>query len=229
MVNFKENFMKKIILLVYLMLIAVTASAFQGKVVKVTDGDTVEVLSAGNQLTKVRLYGIDAPEQSQDFGQKSKEFVLDVAANKTVEVEAIDTDRYGRTVGVVHIGGTILNAEIVTAGLAWYYAQYCKKTFCGEWQQLESQARSNKIGLWTDPKPQPPWEFRREAKESRPVKDTIVNTAPDAAGSFHGNVSSQKFHRQGCKHYNCKSCTATFKGRQEAINSGYEPCGLCKP
>ena len=83
--------MKKIILLVYLMLIAVTASAFDGKVVKVTDGDTVEVLDSSNKLTKVRLYGIDAPESKQDFGQKAKKFVLDMAVNKTVEVEAIDT------------------------------------------------------------------------------------------------------------------------------------------
>ncbi|MGD9733575.1 MAG: thermonuclease family protein [Desulfamplus sp.] len=221
--------MKKILLAVCILFLAVTASAFQGKIVKVTDGDTVEVLSAGNQLTKVRLYGIDAPESKQDFGQKAKQFVLDIAANKTVEVEAIDTDRYGRTVGVVRIGGTILNAEIVKAGLAWYYGQYCKSTFCAAWQQLEQQARSNKIGLWSIANPQPPWEFRRGAKESRPVKDTIVNTAPDAAGSFHGNVSSKKFHRQGCKHYDCKSCTAIFGSREEAVNAGYEPCGLCKP
>ena len=92
MVNFKENFMKKIILFMCLILITASASAFQGKVVKVTDGDTVEVLDSSNKLTKVRLYGIDAPESKQDFGQKAKKFVLDIAAHKTVDSNKTGTN-----------------------------------------------------------------------------------------------------------------------------------------
>jgi len=186
--------MKNIILAVCLLFIAITASAFDGRVVKVTDGDTVEVLDSSNQLTKIRLYGIDAPEQSQDFGQKAKQYVLDMTANKTVEVEAIDTDRYGRTVGVVHIGGAILNTEIVKAGLAWYYSQYCKKSFCGEWQQIESQARSSKIGLWSIANPQPPWDFRHGKKESGVTgNDNIKQNSSISVGNFHGNVAVRNF------------------------------------
>jgi len=216
-------------LLIFCLLITVQASAFDGRVVKVTDGDTVDVLDTSNKLTKVRLYGIDAPEKSQDFGQKSKQFVLDIVAGKTVSVEAIDTDRYGRTVGVVHIGNTLLNAEILKSGLAWYYSQYCKKSFCGEWQQIESQARSSKIGLWSIANPQAPWDFRHGKKESRATGNDNIKQDSVSVGNFHGNVSSKKFHRQGCKHYDCKSCSAVFSSRDEAVSAGYEPCGMCKP
>jgi len=217
-------------LLIFCLLITVQASAFDGRVVKVTDGDTVDVLDTSNKLTKVRLYGIDAPEKSQDFGQKSKQFVLDIVAGKTVSVEAIDTDRYGRTVGVVHIGNTLLNAEILKSGLAWYYSQYCKKSFCGEWQQIESQARSSKIGLWSISNPQPPWDFRKYQKKS----NTNANTATikqdiSESGEYHGNTGSKKFHQKSCQHFNCKNCTTIFNSRDEAIAEGYLPCALCKP
>ena len=216
-------------LLIFCLLITVQASAFDGRIVKVTDGDTVDVLDTSNKLTKVRLYGIDAPEKKQDFGQKSKQFVLDIVAGKTVSVEAIDTDRYGRTVGVVHIGNTVLNAEILKSGLAWYYEKYCKSSFCGEWQQIESQARSSKIGLWSIPNPQAPWDFRHGKKESGVTDNDNIKQDSVSVGNFHGNVSSKKFHKQGCKHYDCKSCSAVFSSRDEAVSAGYEPCGLCKP
>ncbi len=117
----------------FLLLFTVQTLAFTGKVVDVMDGDTVKVLDSSNQIIKVRLYGIDCPEKSQAFGQKAKEFVLSQVGGKTVDVEAIDTDKYGRTVGVVTVGRLILNAEIIKAGYAWYYAQYCKAQFCSEW------------------------------------------------------------------------------------------------
>ncbi len=95
---------------------------------------------------------------------------------------------------------------------------------------MESQARSNKIGLWSIAYPQPPWDFRHGKKESG-ATDKTDNIKQDSvsSGNFHGNVSSKKFHRQGCKHYDCKSCTVVFSSRDEAIKAGYEPCGLCKP
>ena len=79
------------------------------------------------------------------------------------------------------------------------------------------------------PNPINPSDFRRGKKESGVTGNNNIKQDSISSGNFHGNVSSKKFHREGCKHYNCKSCTATFNSRQEAINSGYEPCGLCKP
>ena len=77
----------------------------------------------------------------------------------------------------------------------------------------------------------------KQRRESLYKKESGVNGKTDnikqntsiSVGNFHGNVSSKKFHRQGCKHYDCKSCTAIFSSRDEAVSVGYEPCGLCKP
>lgn len=197
--------------------------AWEGKVVNAADGDTVTVLNNQNQTTKVRLYGVDTPEKSQAFGQKAKQFTLSLVGGKTVDVEGIDIDRYGRTVGLVNLGNTSLNVELLKAGMAWYYGQYCKKGFCGDWKQMEQNARSNKTGLWSDPHVQAPWDFRHGEKQPESKSEI------DAAGTYHGNVSSHKFHKPGCKYYDCKDCTAAFQNRDAAIAAGYQPCGVCKP
>jgi endonuclease YncB( thermonuclease family) len=150
------------VLPLFLLSLAVQAWAWSGKVVAVSDGDTIKVLQNGTE-TKVRLYGVDAPEKKQDFGQAAGKFTAGLAAGKTVEVDPIDTDRYGRTVGVVILDGrTVLNRELVKAGFAWVYPQYCKLPVCGEWKGLEATARAQQAGLWRDPNPTPPWEFRKK-------------------------------------------------------------------
>jgi len=137
--------------------------SFTGKVVNVTDGDTVVVLRAGNIQEKIRLAEIDCPEKSQAFGQRAKQFTLDKAAQKNVTVEVRDHDRYGRTVGEVFLpDGKSLNRELVRNGYAWWYRQYSKDLSLGE---NEQEARSARRGLWSDPNPIPPWDFRRKAKK----------------------------------------------------------------
>jgi endonuclease YncB( thermonuclease family) len=137
--------------------------SFTGKVVNVTDGDTVVVLRAGNIQEKIRLAEIDCPEKSQAFGQRAKQFTLDKAAQKNVTIEVRDHDRYGRTVGEVFLpDGKSLNRELVRNGYAWWYRQYSKDLSLGE---NEQEARSARRGLWSDPNPIPPWDFRRKAKK----------------------------------------------------------------
>jgi len=87
--------------------------------VSVADGDTITILSNHNQQTKIRLYGIDTPEKSQAFGKKAKKFTASLTAGKQVSVKVYDKDRYGRSVGVVFVGGTNVNEEIIRAGYAW--------------------------------------------------------------------------------------------------------------
>jgi micrococcal nuclease len=135
--------------------------AWSGKVVGVTDGDTITVLHAGRG-EKIRLYGIDCPEKGQGFGSKAKQATSRLTFGKIAEVEPVDQDRYGRTVAFVKVGDTLLNEELVRQGLAWVYAQYCKRPVCGEWVRLEAGARKAKRGLWADPQAIPPWEFRRK-------------------------------------------------------------------
>lgn len=142
------------------------STAFQGKVLGVSDGDTITVMHDGKG-EKIRLYGVDCPEKAQDFGQKAKRFSSDMVFGKTVDVESVVTDRYGRTIGIVRLDGKCLSEELIRNGLGWVYTRYCDKAFCGQWKQLEEMAKSAKAGLWSKPDPTPPWTFRHVKKSSK--------------------------------------------------------------
>jgi len=137
--------------------------AWRGKVVGISDGDTITVLRNGKG-EKIRLYGIDTPEKRQAFGKKAKQFTSSMVYGKTVEVKTKDIDRYGRTVGLVYVNGESLNEALVKNGYAWVYRHYCKEGFCKDWLSLESAARDGKVGLWSESNPVPPWDFRRNQR-----------------------------------------------------------------
>jgi len=197
--------------------ISLAQEPIKGVVVSVSDGDTITVLQ-NNKQYKIRLYGVDTPEKKQDFGQKAKRFTSDMVFKQQVKVIVYDTDRYGRTVGLVYVGQECLNEELINNGCAWVYKKYCKESFCERWLQLEKEARKNKLGLWVYDNPIPPWDFRKGKSTKRNI-----------SGSYHGNISSHVFHAPGCKHYNCKNCIKIFHDRKSAVNAGYRPCGICKP
>ncbi len=137
------------------------AASFTGKVVGVSDGDTIKVMRNG-KAERVRLIGIDSPEKKQAFGNKAKQFTSDLVFGKVVKVEVSDVDRYGRSIGEVFLSdGRSLNRELVKAGFAWWYFKYSKDESLGE---LEKKARLAKRGLWRDPNPVPPWGWRKKAK-----------------------------------------------------------------
>ena len=110
------------------------------------------------------MYGIDTPERGQAFGTKAKKFTSDMVFGEVVEVEPVDTDRYGRTVALVSVFKRLVNEELVNAGYAWVYTRYCTQPLCERWKLLESEAREAKRGLWADPHAIPPWEFRSERR-----------------------------------------------------------------
>jgi micrococcal nuclease len=153
--------MKKILLVLLFICFPLTAHAWMAKVVSVTDGDTIKVYNAEQGQVKVRLYGIDTPEKGQPYGKAAGKHLASLIAGATVEVESVAKDRYGRTVGIVWGSGTNINQEMVKAGYAWVYSRYCDKPFCEYWLALESEARQDKKGLWQEPNPVPPWEWRR--------------------------------------------------------------------
>jgi micrococcal nuclease len=99
------------------------AGSWEGKVVSVSDGDTIKVLKDGKQV-KMRLAAIDCPEKKQPYGQKAKQFTSDMVADKVVTVWETDTDRCDRIVGFVFIGEKNLNKEILSSGLVWHYKKY---------------------------------------------------------------------------------------------------------
>lgn len=154
--------MKKnlIFLILYFSLtIAVGQSIISGKVVRIADGDTFTLLNEENKQVRVRLYGIDCPENKQDFSQAARKFTSDKIFEKVVKVEVKNKDRYGRVVGLVILpDGKILNEELLKAGLAWHYKYYDKT---GSFAKLERLAKRGKVGLWSHKNPIPPWEFRK--------------------------------------------------------------------
>lgn len=137
-----------------ILVIASPLFALSGKVVSIHDGDTITVLQDKQQV-KVRLFGIDAPELKQPYGKKSKRFLANLIAGKVVEVEENGKDRYKRTIGTIYLNGTDINAQMVENGYAWAYRKFSKK-----YTPQESQAKKQRLGLWRDKEPIPPWEWR---------------------------------------------------------------------
>lgn len=129
-----------------------------GKVTSVTDGDTVRVL-VGKEELRVRLEGIDAPESKQAFGTRAKQHLSELVFSKTVELHITGTDRYGRTLGKLFIGGEDINRQMLRDGFAWHFIRYNLES---HYASAETAARSEKTGLWADPAPVPPWEFRKK-------------------------------------------------------------------
>ena len=104
----------------------------------VSDGNTVTVLHNGKG-ERIRLHGIDYPVKRQAFGKRAKQFTSNLVFAKTVTVQVLDRDRYGRTVGVVLLpDGRSLNHELVRAGLAWMYRRYTNDQSLTD---LEQEAR----------------------------------------------------------------------------------------
>ncbi|MEN3323690.1 thermonuclease family protein [Mariniflexile soesokkakense] len=134
-----------------------------GKVVAIADGDTFKLLDKDSKLHKIRVANIDCPERKQPFSTKAKKFTSDAIFNKTVKINILRTDRYGRLIGdVIYNGSLNLSEELLKKGLAWHYVKYSKDP---KLQSLENDARSKKNGLWQDPTSVAPWEWRANKKK----------------------------------------------------------------
>ncbi|MEO8156854.1 MAG: thermonuclease family protein [Betaproteobacteria bacterium] len=163
--------MKKISLAALLLALAVhaTAATLAGRVVGVSDGDTVTVLTAQNRQYKVRLSGIDAPEKKQAFGTFSRQSLARQVFGQAVTVQWSKTDRYGRIVGRLDVDGVDANLEQVREGSAWVYTQYLRELPAEDrrlYREAEREAQFERRGLWRDDDPEPPWQWRKD-KRSR--------------------------------------------------------------
>lgn len=139
---------------------ALCAETCHGRVIKVSDGDTLTVLGAGNRHFKIRLAEIDAPESKQPYGKHAKQELSNMVFAKSVTVDVQTIDRYGRFVGHVCVDGRDVGAEMLNLGAAWVYVKYAKDE---RLYALEKQARKQRLGLWKLPEAEriPPWEWRR--------------------------------------------------------------------
>lgn len=158
--------MKRAALLIFfgvLIAPAIAETRIGGRVVGVSDGDTLMIFTADKQQVKVRLADIDAPEKAQAFGNKSKQSLADMCFGKSASIVVQDVDRYGRTVARVVCDDVDANAEQVRRGFAWVYDRYVKDLSL---HAVQDDARENSRGLWRDAAPIPPWEFRRFEKNN---------------------------------------------------------------
>lgn len=163
--SWQKIFLSLFVLLLLSVPLSSHADTFTGKVVGVSDGDTIKVMHEGRAV-KVRLHGIDCPEKKQPFGSRAMQYTSEMAFSNEVEVRIKTTDRYGRVVGdVILPDGTSLNKELVYVGLAWWYRKYAPND--RTLKALEAGARAARRGLWADKNPIPPWEWRKMQRGRR--------------------------------------------------------------
>lgn len=159
--------MKKLILLILLLPLSVFSQT-AAKVVGILDGDTITVLLDGNIKKRLRLAEVDCPENGQPFGKNAKQYTSDQVFGKEITFTETDIDRYGRTIAKVYYDDEkYLSAEIIKAGLGWWYYYFSKNKSLGD---LEQEAKLKRIGLWQDDNSVSPWEFRKINRENKVLK-----------------------------------------------------------
>jgi len=134
----------------------VAAQSFRATVTWVDDGDTVWTLE-GASRARVRLDGIDCPEIGQPFGLEAKQFTSAALLRRQVVVTVRDVDTYGRLVSRVTDDGRDVSVDLVRAGLAWYYSRFSSDPVLAA---AEREARASHRGLWSQPHPEAPWDYR---------------------------------------------------------------------
>ena len=160
--RFFKNFFLAIVL--FFIVISQVQADFNGKVVKVIDGDTVDILTPKKQKVRVRLLDIDAPESQQAYGNAARKYLATLIAGKNVFVKENKKDIYQRTLGTIFLNQININAKMVESGFAWAY-RYKGVANNKNMVKLESKAKQNKKGLWKDKHPIAPWDFRYRNKK----------------------------------------------------------------
>ncbi len=149
-------------LLLFFLCAQIYAQTLTGKVIGVKDGDTVVVIDSLKNQTTLRLAEVDCPEKAQAFGNKAKEFTSDQVYLKQIKYIVTDTDRYGRSIAKIYYDDNkYLSAEIIKNGFGWQYKQYSTSKLLAK---LEQEARQNKRGLWVEPNPIYPSDFRKSKR-----------------------------------------------------------------
>ena len=193
------------------------ALTYVGRVVRIADGDTVTMLVAGNRQVRIRLGEIDAPENSQPYGRRSKALLAVLVFGKVISAQVSDVDRYGRSVARLTSNGLDVNAEMVKRGAAWAYTRYHSDGRSAMWEQ---SARTARLGLWglQHDQIQQPWDWRAAkrgvASISTPAQALQVRRSTIAQVPLTGFGCAKRFCRQ------MRSC-------EEAVHA-LRQCGLAR-
>jgi micrococcal nuclease len=219
-----------------------------GRVVGVTDGDTIKVLVSEKQLLRVRLAFCDAPEKKQAFGTRAKQVMSELVFGKDIELRTRAVDRYGRTVAQVLVEGKDVGTEMVRQGMAWVYDRYITEASSeiqDTYRKAQEEAKAEQRGLWSDPNAIPPWIFRDlvKAHQEQAIatnwiaahqKSDDPNTpipqltspsssaAPENSDDVWVNTKSGKYWKQGSRYYG-KTKQGEYLSEKEAVQDGDLP------
>jgi endonuclease YncB( thermonuclease family) len=218
----------------------------QGRVVGVTDGDTLKVLVADQKLLRVRLAFCDAPEKKQAFGSRAKQAMSELVFGKDIDLRPHVIDRYGRTVAQVGVDGKDVGLEMVRRGLAWVYELYITEASSEvqeTYRKAQEEAKANRQGLWSNPNSIPPWIFRDLAKAhqeqaiasnwieahqksadpntpSPRLASPIPSESPLNPDDVWVNTKSGKYWKPGSAYY-AKTKRGEYMTEKEAVQEGY--------
>lgn len=179
----------------------VAQSLLEGKVIRVLDGDTLNVRTPEGAIHTIRLQAIDAPDEKQDHAKKSRKNLEELVEDKEVKIVAHKSDQAGNLIGSVYMLGRDIGLAQIEMGMAWHFKQYGYEQTAANrrsYSQAEARAKSGRLGIWEKENPVPPWEFRGEkiVPEVRNVKAAAA--APSAAPENGGERKYILGPRGGC-------------------------------
>ena len=160
----KSSYILKYIISIITLLCLTELSIAQnitGTCIRVIDGDTIDIITKEEkEALRIRLWGIDAPESSQEYGREATSYLANKILGKTVHVYVSSTDIYGRCIGKIHSDDGYINLLMVSSGHAWYYEKYAPED--KDLEKAQQDAQNKKKGVWSNPLAIAPWFFRRE-------------------------------------------------------------------
>ncbi|PWM76382.1 MAG: hypothetical protein DBY32_09585 [Phascolarctobacterium sp.] len=162
--------MKKVILIISYVCIILSSLFFVGfkynddvmcgVVITVYDGDTIK-LKTHDEEYKIRFNGIDAPEYDQKYGEEAKNYLTSLINEKDICIKIHGVDKYNRLLATVFYNAEDINYKMIKAGYAWHYKYYDSNK---KYEYAELEAKNEKLGLWKDLMPVPPWDYRHNKK-----------------------------------------------------------------
>ena len=201
---------------------------------EVQDGDSLTVPRNGSKES-IRLAEVDAPELPQPYGSEARAYVTGLLMGQTVSVRPVTKDQYGRTVAdIVMSDGQSLSRDLVEHGYAWLFIKYSSNP---ELAKLEREARAARRGLWKDPSPTAPWEFRDPQKvaavnQNKPLAAAAIapttaakKSSADQSETVYVTRTGAKYHRAGCRSLAKSQIPMPLS---EAVKR-YGPCSICRP
>jgi endonuclease YncB( thermonuclease family) len=190
---------------------------FNGLVVTVADGDTVEVIPDGEPTPiRIRLEEVDTPELDEPYGRDAMIYTRILLLKKRVHVLGHDVDRYERLVARVTAAGRDISLALLQMGLACHFTQF---TSDPELAKAAERARSHGAGFWAPQAPKPRCTgIAAKSQTGTPVQGPVT---------FRGNVNSRLYHASTCANANCPNCTRVFSSEADAKAAGFTPAGDC--